>query len=98
MSNIEKEAKEALIVTGFWDEQLKGKEVDALIHCFLGTVRLLNHKTNALTVAIDFIGSLKDGGMPQFRGVFAEDILTNINQALVCTNFEDYTPISATVN
>jgi hypothetical protein len=94
---LKEEAKNALKVTRFWDSSLEGKEVEAVITVFMGTMRLLNQKTNALAVAIEMIGSLKDVRLASFKGVTVEDMLTRINQALICQSFEDYTTMDTTI-
>lgn len=85
-------AKSALMVTGFYDKAFEGKEIDVTNKLFLGSVRLLNQKTAALSEAVEFIESLKDSG------VDVEPALEKINKELVGVSFEEYTPLRATVN
>ena len=88
------EAKNALIVTGFWSSEFSGKEIDVMKTLFLGTVQLLNQKTNALAVAIEQIDELREYLNPSD----IDCILEKVNHAMTCHPFEEYTPLHTTVN
>ena len=97
LEEMQEEAKNALIVAGFWDKTFEGKELDVLTKLFLGSVRLLNQKTAALSTAIDIIERLNYShiGGKVFQ---ADEALEQINLDLACTAFEEYTPLKTTVN